>query len=492
MSSENKREGLASGLGFLLVSAGCAVGLGNVWRFPYIVGQYGGAIFVMIYIAMLIVFGLPMLVAEFSVGRAAGQTLSQAYRRLVPGSVLYRILGPIQVCGNWLLLMFYTTVAGWLLAYPFHVLTGKFAFVSETARAQAAAVLQGGADTAAMTLAQAQRIAGTPMPGDVFSRFISDPVDQIFWMTIVVLIAALVCAFGVQKGVERVTKWMMAALFLLLIVLAGYVLMLPGALEGVSFYLKPNLTAFREYPLTEIIFAAMGQSFFTLSIGIGSMAIFGSYTSRKQRLTGEAAKIIGIDTCVALLSGLIVIPACFAFNVMPGQGPGLIFMALPEVFAAMPFGGIVGGAFFILLALAALTTVITVYENIIATQMDGFGLRRRTAQAISAPLLWMLSIPCALGFSLLSGIQPLGEGSTILDFEDFCVSNVMLPLGSLMILIFCVSRRYWGWERFLDEANTGKGLGLPRWLRIHMTYIIPVMLLSVFVFFILDKFGLLK
>lgn len=490
MSSEKKREGLASGLGFLLVSAGCAVGLGNVWRFPYIVGQYGGAIFVIIYLALLLIFGLPMLVAEFSVGRAAGQTLPQAYRKLAPDSVLYRILGPIQTAGNWLLLMFYTTVAGWLLAYPCHVLTGKFRFFSEAARGTAATVIAGGADTAAMTLEEAQEIAATPMPADVFARFTANPPDQIFWMTIVVLIATLVCAFGVQKGVERVTKWMMAALFVLLIVLAGYVLTLPGAMEGVSFYLKPNLQAFRDNSLTEIIFAAMGQSFFTLSIGIGSMAIFGSYTSRRQTLAGEAVKIIGIDSCVALLSGLIIIPACFAYGGTPDQGPGLIFETLPKVFAAMPYGGIVGGAFFILLSLAALTTVITVYENILATQMDSLGFRRSTAQFISAPLLWLLSIPCAVGSSWLADVSVLGKG--ILGIEDFCVSNVLLPLGSLMILIFCVSKRYWGWERFLDEANTGKGLRLARCLRFHMTYIIPVMLLGVFVFFLLDSLKLLE
>ncbi len=459
MSNGTTREKLASGLGFLLVSAGCAVGLGNVWRFPYIVGQYGGALFVGLYILLLLVFGLPMMVTEFAVGRASMRTLPGSYRALAPQSKLYRVLGPVQISGNYLLMMFYTTVAGWLLAYPVYMVSGLFTFTGERT------------------------------PVEIFTAFTGSPWEQLLWMTAALAFGVIVCAFGVQKGVERVTKWMMATLFLLLVGLAVYVLTLPGAMEGVSFYLKPDMAVLKEHSFPEILFAALGQSFFTLSIGIGSMSIFGSYTSRERRLAGEAAKIISIDTSVALLSGLIIFPACAAYNVAPGQGPGLIFFALPEVFAAMPYGQIVGIAFFVLLCLAALTTIVAVYENIVATQMDSFGATRKKAIATTAPLLWVLSMPCALGFGLLSGLQPLGEGSTILDLEDFILSNLILPLGALSILIFCTSRRFWGWERFLEEANTGKGLKLAHGLYVYMRFVLPVILVAAFIYFILDKFG---
>lgn len=453
--SEGKRESLATSLGFLLVSAGCAVGLGNVWRFPYIVGQGGGALFVVMYIAFLILFGLPMMVAEFSVGRAAQRSLATAYPLLTPRPGAYRVISKAQIAGNWLLMMYYTTVAGWMLAYPVAILCGWFDFAD---------------------------------PGGFFNAFTGNATAQVFWMAVVCLIGFGVCALGLEKGVEAVTKKMMAALFLLLIGLAAYACTLPGASEGVRFYLMPSLEPLKTRPLFDIVFDALGQSFFTLSLGIGSMAIFGSYTSRHYTLPGESAKIIGIDTCVALLSGLIIFPACFAYDVQPGQGPGLIFNTLPPVFRQMPGGTWIGAAFFVLLALAALTTVIAVFENIIAMTMEARQCTRHRAIKRNAPILFLLSLPCALGFNVLAGITPFGKESTIMDLEDFLVSNVALPLGSLAILIFCVSRRYWGWGNFLREANTGRGLRFPNALRFYMAYILPTILVLVFLTGLIVKF----
>ncbi len=450
-----KRESLATSLGFLLVSAGCAVGLGNVWRFPYIVGEGGGALFVLLYIVFLLLFGLPMMVAEFSVGRAAQRSLATAYPQLTPRPGPYRAISRVQVACNWLLMMYYTTVAGWMIAYPVAILCGWFDFAD---------------------------------PAGFLADFQGNATAQLFWMAVVCLVGFGICALGLEKGVESVTKKMMAALFVLLVGLAAYALTLEGAGEGVRFYLMPSLEPLRHRPLFDIVFDALGQSFFTLSLGIGSMAIFGSYTSRRYTLPGESAKIIGIDTTVALLSGLVIFPACFAYDVRPDQGPNLIFNTLPAVFAQMPGGLWIGAAFFILLALAALTTVIAVFENIIAMTMEVRGCTRHKAIKRDAPLLFLLSIPCALGFNLLSGFHPLGEGSTIMDLEDFLVSNIALPLGSLSILVFCVSRRYWGWGNFLKEANAGRGLRFGDALRFYMAYVLPVILVLVFLLGIYVKF----
>ena len=455
--NDGKRESLATSLGFLLVSAGCAVGLGNVWRFPYIVGEGGGALFVLLYIAFLALFGLPMMVAEFAIGRASQRSLATAYPLLTPRPGPYRAISKAQIAGNWLLMMYYTTVAGWMLAYPVALLCGWFDFGD---------------------------------PGGFFATFTGNPTAQLFWMAVVCLIGFGVCALGLEKGVEGVSKKMMAALFVLLVGLAVYALTLDGAGKGVAFYLMPSLEPLKTRPLFDIVFDALGQSFFTLSLGIGSMAIFGSYTSRRYTLPGESAKIIGIDTTVALLSGLVIFPACFAYDVRPDQGPNLIFITLPKVFAQMPHGlGVwVGAAFFVLLALAALTTVIAVFENIIAMTMETRRCTRHKAIKRNAPLLFLLSVPCALGFNLLSGIAPLGEGSTIMDLEDFLVSNIALPLGSMAVLIFCVSRRYWGWDNFLKEANTGRGLRFGNALRFYMAYVLPTLLAVVFVLGLYVKF----
>lgn len=457
-----KRESLATSLGFLLVSAGCAVGLGNVWRFPFVVGQNGGALFVLLYIVFLLIFGLPMMTAEFAIGRAAKRSLATAYPKLAANPGVFRSISKFQVAGNWLLMMYYTTVAGWMLAYPVAILSGWFSFEA---------------------------------PKDFFDAFVSSGSAQFLWMGLVSLIGFGVCALGLEKGVENVTKKMMALLFLILIGLCVYVLTLPGAGAGVSFYLKPSLSVLhgpQARPLFNIVLDALGQSFFTLSLGIGSMSIFGSYTSRKYTLAGESAKIIGIDTIVALLSGLVIFPACFAFGTQPDQGPKLIFITLPQVFAKMgAVGSWIGAVFFTFLALAALTTVIAVFENIVAMTMEKRQCTRHGAIRRNAPLLVLLSLPCAFGFGILKWIQPMGANTTILDLEDFIVSNLALPLGSLAILIFCVSRRYWGWEKFLQEANAGRGLRLSGKLRWYITWVLPGVMIFVFVAALLDKFGLL-
>ncbi|MDO5462028.1 MAG: sodium-dependent transporter [bacterium] len=448
-----KRETLASSLGFLLVSAGCAVGLGNVWRFPYIVGQYGGALFVLLYIFFLVILGLPMLTAEFALGRASKTSIVRSYNVLSSNAGPFKAISKFQIAGNWVLMMFYTTVAGWMIAYPIAILNGWFNMKEITTNADYAE--------------------------NFFKTFTASPSAQIFWVSVVCLIGFGVCALGLKRGVENVTKKMMAFLFVILIGLAIYVFTLDGAGKGLHFYLVPNFDVLKEKNIFDIITAALGQSFFTLSLGIGSMSIFGSYTSRSHSLYGESAKIIAIDTFIALLSGLIIFPACFAYGSQPDEGPGLIFFILPKVFAQMPGGIWVGAIFFIFLALAALTTIITVFENIIAMTMDNRQCSRKTAIKRTAPLLFLLSLPCALSFGLLANIK-LGKLG-ILDMEDFFVSNVALPLGSLAILVFCVCRKYWGWEKFRQEANEGQGLKLPNFLRHYMAWGIPVIILFVFV-----------
>ena len=454
---EKKRESLATSLGFLLVSAGCAVGLGNVWRFPYIVGKNGGALFVLLYIFFLVLFGLPMMTMEFAVGRAAQRSIATAYSALTPRPGIFRSISTLQVAGNWLLMMFYTTVAGWMLAYPVAIVSGWFNFSAAEG---------------------------------FFGAFTASASAQLFWMGLVCLIGFGICALGLEKGVESVTKKMMAILFVILVGLAIYVCTLPGAAEGIRFYLKPSLKSLGEQSLFRVVLDALGQSFFTLSLGIGSMAIFGSYTSRRYTLAGESAKIIGIDTLVALLSGLVIFPACFAFKTAPEAGPSLIFMTLPKVFLQMgPVGKWVGAIFFIFLALAALTTVIAVFENIVAMTMERRQCTRHKAIRRNGPLLVLLSVPCALGFGALAAIQPMGKGSCILDLEDFIVSNLALPLGSLAILFFCVLKRYWGWENFLKEANAGRGLKLPSGMRVYVLYVLPVVMIFVFLASLFDKFG---
>lgn len=454
-----KREKFSSRLGFILISAGCAVGLGNVWRFPYITGKYGGAAFVLIYLLFLVILGLPIMVMEFSVGRASQKSAARSFHVLEPEGSKWHFLSWIAIAGNYLLMMFYTTVGGWMLAYIVKMLRGDFEGL-------------------------------TPDEvGGVFNGMLASPGPMTFWMIVTVLLGFLVCSMGLQKGVERITKLMMGALFIILLILCIRSVTLPGAAEGLRFYLIPDFGKMMEYGLFEVVFAAMGQAFFTLSLGIGAMAIFGSYISRDHSLTGESLRICGLDTMVALMSGLVIFPACFAFQVNPGEGPGLVFVTLPNIFNQMAGGRIFGALFFLFMSFAALSTVIAVFENIISFFIDLFGWKRSKAVWVNLVLILILSMPCVLGFSLWSGFAPFGAGSTIQDLEDFIVSNNLLPLGSLGYLLFCTSRCGWGWDNFLEEADAGRGTKFPAWARIYVNWILPVIVLFIFVMGYIQKFG---
>ena len=446
-----KRERFASRLGFILISAGCAIGLGNVWRFPYITGQYGGAAFILVYLLFLLMLGMPIMVMEFSVGRASQKSAVRSFHVLEPKGTKWHITGYAAVLGNYLLMMFYTTVCGWMLGYVVKMISGKFNGL-------------------------------TPDEvGGVFNGMLADPVYMTFWMVVTVLIGFFVCSLGFQNGVERITKTMMSCLFVILIILAVRSVTLPGASEGLAFYLIPDFSRMVEAGLGEAIYAAMGQAFFTLSLGIGAMSIFGSFISKERSLTGEAVSICALDTTVALMSGLIIFPACFAFGIDPGQGPGLVFVTLPNVFNQMAGGQLWGALFFVFLSFAALSTIIAVFENIINFSIDLWGWDRKKAIGINLILILVLSMPCVLGFNVWSDIAPLGAGSTIQDLEDFIISNNLLPLGSLMYLLFCTSRYGWGWDNFIAEADTGTGLKFPKALRFYFTYILPLLIIFIFI-----------
>lgn len=454
----NQREKLSSRLGFILISAGCAIGLGNVWRFPFITGQYGGAAFVILYLFFLVIFGLPIMAMEFSVGRASGASVATSFKKLEPKGTKWHIFGYFAMVGNYLLMMFYTTVCGWMFYYFVKMLKGDFVGLSPTQVA------------------------------DAFSGMVSDPVTLTIWMVISVLLGFGICALGLQKGVEKITKVMMSSLFVILLILVVRAVTLPGAKEGLKFYLMPDFKKMFEAGAFEVISAAMGQAFFTLSIGIGSMAIFGSYIDKDRALMGESLNILALDTSVALLSGLIIFPACFAFGVNADSGPSLVFITLPNIFNNMAGGRIWGTLFFAFMSFAALSTVIAVFENIISFAMDLWNFSRKKAVIINIFLVIILSIPCVLGFNVLSGITPLGAGSNIMDLEDFIVSNNLLPIGSLVYLFFCVTKYGWGWDNFIKEVNTGKGIKFPKWLRIYVTYILPIVVLFLFVQGYVSKF----
>ena len=446
-----ERGSFSSRLGFILVSAGCAIGLGNVWRFPYITGQYGGASFVLIYLVFLAILGLPIMVAEFAVGRASKRSPAMSFDMLEPKGTLWHLHKYTAIAGNILLMMFYTTISGWMLYYLYKMVTGAFE----------------GKDVEAI--------------GGVFGTLLSDPVTLAGNMMAVVLVCGFVCYLGAEKGVERITKWMMTCLLFLMVVLAVNSVLLPGSSEGLRYYLSPDFGRLMEHGVDEVVFAAMGQAFFTLSIGIGSLAIFGSYIGKSKSLTGEAVLVILLDTFVALTAGLIIFPACFSFGVSPSSGPNLLFVTLPNVFNDMPLGRFWGSLFFLFMTFAAMSTVIAVFENIIASLMELLGKERRHVIRWGIPAIILLSMPCVLGFNLWSDIHPLGEGTIILDLEDFLVSNNLLPLGSLVYLGFCTSRYGWGWDNFVKEANTGEGLKFPKWLRFYVTYILPIIVLYIFV-----------
>lgn len=447
-----KREHFASRLGFILIAAGCAIGIGNVWRFPYITGEYGGGAFVLLYLIFLVILGLPVMVMEFAVGRASQRSAAQAFDVLEPKR-RWHWFSWWGYIGCMILMMFYTTVGGWMLSYIPKLASGQFAGAN--------------ADAA----------------GTAFNAMLANPTELIGWMMLCIIIGFVICSLGLQKGVERITKLMMATLFVVMILLCIRAVTLPGAAEGVAFYLLPDFSRMFENGWSgfgEAGYAAMGQAFFSLSLGIAAMEIFGSYIDKKRSLTGEAISVTALNTVVAILAGLIIFPACFAYGVSPDQGPSLVFVTLPVVFGQMPLGELWGALFFLFMSFAALSTVIAVFENLISWTMDKWGCSRLRAVAINGVLVAVLSLPCALGFNVWSGFVVPGIGD-IQTLEDFIVSNNMLPLGSLIFVLFCTTRYGWGWKNFLKEADAGDGIKFPQWSRIWVTYGIPVLIIIIFI-----------
>ena len=445
------REKFSSRLGFILISAGCAIGLGNVWRFPYIVGQYGGAAFVLIYLAFLLVLGLPIVIMEFAVGRASQKSAARSFDLLEPKGSKWHLNKYIAIAGNYLLMMFYTTVAGWMVLYCVKMLKGDFSGLDATA------------------------VAGE------FTNMLGSPVLMTVMMVIVVVGCFIVCGMGLQNGVEKITKIMMISLLVLTVILAGNSLMIDGGQAGLEFYLKPDFGKIVEVGVGEAVFAALGQAFFTLSIGIGALAIFGSYIGKEKRLTGEAVNVLALDTLVAFMAGLIIFPACFAYGVNPDSGPSLIFITLPNVFNHMTGGRVWGTLFFLFMSFASISTVIAVFQNIISFATDLTGCTVKKAVAVNIIAIILLSLPCVLGFNVWSGFMPLGAGSNIQDLEDFIVSNNLLPIGSLIYLLFCTSRYGWGYDKFLEEANAGTGLKFPKGVKFYVSYILPLIILGIFI-----------
>lgn len=438
-----KREKFGSRLGFILVSAGCAIGLGNVWKFPYMAGQYGGAAFILIYLLFLVILGMPIIVCEFSVGRASQKSIAASYNVLEPEGSRWHYTRWFAIAGNYLLVMFYSMVGGWMLYYCFRMAKGEFTGIT------------------------------TETVTEKYQSMLQSPGTLLFWTILVILISFGICSIGLQKGVEKIMKTTMLCLLAIMVVLAVRSVTLPGASEGLKFYLIPDFKRVIDNGLGNVVFGAMSQAFFTLSIGMGGMAIFGSYLDKSRSLTGESLSIVLLDTFVALTAGLIVFPACFAFDVEPGAGPGLVFITLPNIFTQMPGGRFWGALFFLFLFFAALSTIVGVFENIVSFGMDLFGLSRRKSVGINIAAIILLSIPCILGFNVLSGLQPLGSGSTVMDLEDFLVSNNILPLGSVIYLLFCTHKNGWGWKHFIQEANSGNGLKFPTKVRFYMTHILP-------------------
>ena len=445
-----QRERLGSRLGFILLSAGCAIGIGNVWKFPYITGQNGGGIFVLIYLFFLVILGIPVMTMEFSMGRASQKSPARMYQQLEKPGSKWHFHGYAALSGNVILLMCYTCITGWMLQYFVNSATGDFV----------------GLDAAGISAK--------------FPQMLSNAGTMSLYTLAVIAIAAVVCSFSLQKGLERITKWMMLALLILLMVLAIHSCTLEGAGEGLKFYLLPSWSNFLEAGPVKVIVAAMNQAFFTLSLGIGSMAIFGSYLDKDRTLLGEAVNVGLLDTFVAFTAGLVIFPACSAYGVEAGSGPSLVFETLPNIFNHLPGGRLWGSLFFVFMSFAALSTVFAVFENIVACLRDLLGWSRRKTCLVSCLCLMVLSMPCVLGFNLLSFITPFGEGSSIMDLEDFAVNNLLLPLGSLIFVLFCVHKRGWGWDQFLAEANTGKGLKVASWMRFYMTWILPLIIGFVF------------
>ncbi|MDE6195911.1 MAG: sodium-dependent transporter [Erysipelotrichaceae bacterium] len=453
-----KREKLSSRLGFIFLSAGCAIGLGNIWRFPYVTGKYGGGAFVLIYILFLILLGLPIVIMEFSIGRSSQLSIAKAIHALERKGQKWHLFSYFGMAGNYLLVMFYTTISGWMLAYLFKMLKGDFNGLNN------------------------QQIQQT------FQDLQASPQANIFWMAIVVLIGFAVCSFGLQKGVEKITKLMMGSLLAVMLLLVIKSFTLPSFIEGVKFYLVPDFTKLMDEGLFNAIYAAMGQAFFTLSIGIGGMTIFASYLDKKRTLAGESINIMVLDTFVALTAGLIIFPACFSFGVDVSSGPGLVFVTLPNIFNAMGNAQLWGTLFFVFMNFAALSTIIAVFENIVSFSIDKFGCSRKVSVMINLIVILILSIPAAIGFNLLSSVQPLGPNSTILDFEDFLVSNIMMPIGALVFVFFCTRKMGWGWKSFMQEVNSGKGLKFPEKARFYVSYLLPIIIIFIFIAGLIDTF----
>lgn len=460
-----QREKLGSRLGFILLSAGCAIGIGNVWKFPYMVGQYGGAIFILIYLVFLAILGIPVMTMEFAMGRAARKSPARLYQEIEPKGSKWHIHGYFAMAGNYILMMFYTSVAGWMLNYFFKTAGGQFVGAS------------------------------TEQVADTFNSMLGNPYEAIFFMVIVVAVGFFICSFSLQKGLERVTKYMMLALLVIMGVLAVNSIFMEGGNEGLKFYLMPNLDNVAKVGngslaagFGKVIVGAMNQAFFTLSLGIGAMSIFGSYIDKKRSLAGESVNVAVLDTLVAICSGLIIFPACASFNVEVTAGPPLIFITLPNIFNHMAGGRIWGSLFFVFMSFAALSTVLAVFEVVISCCMDIWGWSRKKACAVNFVAMILLSLPCAFGYNLLSMVQPFGEGSAILDLEDFLVSNILLPAGSLIYILFCTGKRAWGWKNFTAEANEGKGLKVQNWARGYMTYVLPVIVAGILIYGLVTKF----
>ena len=444
------REGFSSRLGFLLISAGCAIGLGNIWRFPYITGQYGGAAFVLMILFFLVVLGVPLLVMEFSVGRASHRSTARSFNALEPRGSKWHWFKWFTLVGNYVLMMFYTSVCGWMVAYLFKTGIGTF--------------------------------DGTNDIPTVFSSMIGDPVEMAGWMLLVTLVGFAICAAGVQKGVERITKVMMAALFVLMAVLCVHSCLLEGGQEGLAFYLLPNFDNLFNNPnasFPQIVYAAMSQAMFMLSVGVGSMSIFGSYVTRDRKLTGEAVNVALLDALVAIMAGLIIFPACFAYGINPDAGPGLVLLTLPTVFEQMPLGHLWSTLFFLFVAAAALSSVIAVFEAILRFTMDQWDISRKRAVAINAPILVLLSLPCVFGYNVWSDFLVPGIGD-VQSLEDFILSNNILPIGCLLFVLFCTTKRGWGWDKFMAEADRGEGIAFPKWTRLWVKYGVPALILIVF------------
>ena len=440
-----ERDSFKSRLGFILVSAGCAIGIGNVWKFPYITGEYGGAVFVLFYLAFLILLGIPVVTMELAVGRSSRKSVLRGFETLEPKGTYWHLHGWVCLIGSYILMVYYTTISGWMVDYFWKFLSGSFVEAS------------------------LGRVA------DIFGQMVSSPMELMFFMGLTVLVGFAVCAGGVQGSLEKVTKFMMLGLLGLIILLAVNSVMIPGGEKGIAFYLLPDWGRAVEAGLGNVAAAAMNQAFFTLSVGQGSMEIFASYMDKKNSLGGEAVRITALDTFVALLAGLIIFPACFAYGVEPDQGPSLIFVTLPNIFINMPMGQIWGGLFFVFMTFASFSTVTAVFEALIGNCMDNFGWGRQKAVYILLPLVFFGSIPCVLGFNMWSDVQILGSKG-ILDTEDFIVSNLVLPIGSLIFALFCVSKYGWGFDHYLKEVNTGDGMKIPRWLKPYFQIVLPLLI----------------